>query len=53
MLAVLTPDGLAQLEAAAPTHVDSVRYRMVDLLDPDELEALDRIFTKIRAALDQ
>jgi DNA-binding MarR family transcriptional regulator len=53
MLAVLTPDGLAQLEAAAPTHVDSVRARLVDLLDPAELEALDRIFTKVRAALDR
>ena len=52
MLAVLTPDGLAQLEAAAPTHVDSVRSRIVDLLDDDELEALGRIFEKIRAALD-
>jgi DNA-binding MarR family transcriptional regulator len=53
MLAVLTPDGLAELEAAAPTHVDSVRSRLVDLLDDDELEALDRIFTKVRAALDR
>lgn len=53
MLAVLTPHGLAELEAAAPTHVDSVRARLVDLLDTTELEALDRIFTKVRAALDR
>ena len=53
MLAVLTPHGLAELEAAAPTHVDSVRARLVDLLDTTELEALDRIFTKVRSALDR
>ena len=52
MLAVLTDVGLGQLEAAAPTHVDSVRARIVDLLDRDELEALAAIFGKIRAALD-
>jgi DNA-binding MarR family transcriptional regulator len=53
MLAVLTPKGLAQLEAAAPTHVDSVRAHLIDLLDTDELEALVRIFGKVRAALDR
>jgi DNA-binding MarR family transcriptional regulator len=53
MLAVLTPDGLALLEAAAPTHVDSVRAHLIDLLDTDELEALVRIFGKVRAALDR
>jgi DNA-binding MarR family transcriptional regulator len=52
MLAVLTDRGFAQLEAAAPTHVDSVRSRIVDVLDRDELEALSTIFGKIRAALE-
>jgi len=52
MLAVLTDRGFAQLEAAAPTHVDSVRARIVDVLDRDELEAMATIFGKIRAALD-
>ncbi|MAT07434.1 MAG: MarR family transcriptional regulator [Acidimicrobiaceae bacterium] len=52
MLAALTADGLAMLEAAAPTHVDSVRRRLVDLLDDDELVALGRIFDKVRAGLD-
>jgi DNA-binding MarR family transcriptional regulator len=52
MLAVLTDAGLAQLESAAPTHVDSVRARIVDLLDHEELDALATIFGKIRAALD-
>lgn len=52
MLAVLTDRGFAQLEAAAPTHVDSVRARIVDVLDRDELEALSTIFGKIRTALE-
>ena len=52
MLAALTDEGLAMLESAAPTHVDSVRRHLVDLLDDDELDALARIFGKIRTALD-
>ncbi len=52
MLAVLTQRGLAQLVEAAPVHVDSVRARLVDLLEPAELEALGTIFGKIRVALD-
>ncbi len=52
MLAVLTDRGFAELEAAAPTHVESVRTRMIDVLDRDELEALATIFGKIRAALE-
>jgi hypothetical protein len=52
MLAVLTDRGFARLESAAPTHVDSVRNRLVDLLDRDELEALSTIFGKIRSALE-
>jgi DNA-binding MarR family transcriptional regulator len=52
MLAVLTDRGFAELEAAAPTHVDSVRTRMIDVLDRDELESLATIFGKIRTALE-
>jgi DNA-binding MarR family transcriptional regulator len=52
MLAVLTEAGSAQLAAAAPTHVDSVRRRLVDLLDEEELVTLGRVFDKVRAALD-
>jgi len=51
MLAVLTDRGFAQLEAAAPIHVVSVRARIVDVLDRDELESMSRIFGKLRAAL--
>jgi DNA-binding MarR family transcriptional regulator len=52
MLAVLTDRGFAELAAAAPTHVDSVRTRMIDVLDRGELESLATIFGKIRAALE-
>lgn len=52
MLAVLTEAGRERLELAAPVHVASVRARILDLLDDDELEAMASIFGKIRAGLD-
>ncbi len=52
MLAGVTDAGRAQLAAAAPTHVASVRARMIDVLDADELETIALAFRKIRAALD-
>jgi len=52
MLAVLTEDGFDQLTAAAPTHVDSVRRRLIDLLDTHEIECMTAICGKVRAALD-
>jgi DNA-binding MarR family transcriptional regulator len=52
MLAVLTDAGRARLATAAPVHVASVRARIIDHLDPSDLEALAQIFRKIRAALD-
>ncbi|CAM3897204.1 MarR family winged helix-turn-helix transcriptional regulator [Kibdelosporangium persicum] len=33
--AVLTPPGLQRLRSAYPTHLASVRKRVVDLMDPD------------------
>lgn len=51
MLAQLTPVGMGRLEAAAPTHVESVRQRMIDLLDGDELDAMARAFEKVRRHL--
>ena len=48
--AVLTDDGLAALEAAAPLHLITVRERFVDRLDPDELAVITRVFDKIRKA---
>ncbi len=52
MLAVLTDAGREQLERSAPVHVDSVRRRIIDLLDESDLDAMTRIFGKVRAALD-
>jgi DNA-binding MarR family transcriptional regulator len=39
-LAVLTDEGFAALEAAAPMHVESVRRHLFDLLSPTELAHL-------------
>lgn len=52
MLAVLTDHGRSRLADAAPIHVESVRARMIDHLDADDIEALATIFGKIRTALD-
>jgi DNA-binding MarR family transcriptional regulator len=52
MHAVLTDAGRAKLAAAAPVHVESVRARLIDLLDADDLAAFARAFGKIRAGLD-
>lgn len=40
--AVLTPAGWDTLVAAAPSHVDSVRSRIVDVLTPEEFAALGK-----------
>lgn len=40
MLAVLTDDGMAKLEAAAPTHVGSVRRGLIDHLDAESLQRM-------------
>src|SRR3954471_5897655 len=39
-LAVLTDDGFAALEAAAPVHVDSVRTHLFDQLSPEQVAAM-------------
>jgi len=52
MLAALTPAGIRVLEESAPIHVASVRRRMIDLLDADELEVIATVFQKIRTALE-
>lgn len=40
---VLTPPGLAAIEAAAPDHVSTVRQVFIDRLTPDDLAALRRL----------
>jgi DNA-binding MarR family transcriptional regulator len=39
-LAVLTDEGFAALEAAAPVHVEGVRTHLFDLLTPEQVSAL-------------
>jgi DNA-binding MarR family transcriptional regulator len=39
-LAVLTDDGFAALETAAPTHVEGVRRHLFDLLSPEQVGAM-------------
>ena len=52
MLAALTPKGMRVLEESAPIHVASVRRRMIDLLDDEELQVIATVFQKIRTALE-
>jgi DNA-binding MarR family transcriptional regulator len=48
--AVLTGEGFAALQAAAPLHLITVRENFIDHLDPGELEVVARVFEKIRKA---
>ena len=52
-LAMLTPDGLALLEATAPTHVAGVRRYFVDPLSPTEQRELARSLDVIEDRLAQ
>ena len=45
--AVLTEQGRAALESAAPTHVAGVRQFLVDLVDEDDFEAVGRVFDAV------
>ncbi len=48
--AVLTDDGMAALEAAAPLHLVTVRDSFIDRLDEEELAVITRVFQKVRKA---
>lgn len=47
----LTPEGLAALEGAAPSHVASVRRHMIDRLSPTQLGQLHEISETLLAGL--
>lgn len=49
--AVLTAEGFAALEAAAPVHVESVRSHLFDPLDPEQLRQLRAISERLLAHL--
>lgn len=48
--AVLTPDGFAAIEAAAPQHVADVRRLLIDHLGDEEVPAFAAMFERIAAA---
>jgi hypothetical protein len=48
---VLTEEGFARLEAAAPDHLHGVREHFVDLLDDDERRVIGDVFERIVAKL--
>lgn len=47
VVAKLTEQGVALLERAAPTHVQGVREHLIDLLSPEEQEAMGRAFGRV------
>jgi DNA-binding MarR family transcriptional regulator len=51
-LAVLTDEGFAALEAAAPVHVESVRTHLFDQLSPQQVEAMRDIGETLLRHLD-
>ncbi|MGW0712313.1 MarR family winged helix-turn-helix transcriptional regulator [Streptomyces sp. NPDC002643] len=50
-IAVLTDEGMALLERAAPGHVETVRKAVFDHLRPEQIGQLEEICTGIAAAL--
>ena len=53
MLAVLTDDGMAKLEIAAPTHVAAVRSSLIDHLSGDDIRILGEVLDRARASRDR
>lgn len=51
VFAVLTPEGFARLERAAPDHLRGVREHFVDLLDDDERRVLGDVFERMAEKL--
>ncbi|NUW33474.1 MarR family transcriptional regulator [Nonomuraea sp. SMC257] len=51
--AVLTDEGFAALAAAAPGHVEEVRRSLFDVLDPEQIRALDDICATVRSRLER
>lgn len=45
--AVLTEEGMARLEDAAPTHVEGVRRFLVDLASDEDFAAMGRVFNAV------
>ena len=52
VIAVLTASGLTLLKMAAPHHVASVRAALVDVVSPDDFEALGRAMKAVAEVAD-
>lgn len=50
-LAVMTDEGFAAIEAAAPGHVEAVRRHVFDVLTPDQVRQLHEISAAIATGL--
>jgi DNA-binding MarR family transcriptional regulator len=50
-IAVLTDEGMAALERAAPGHVETVRSTLFDRLTPAQVGQLEEIFTSVARGL--
>jgi len=50
---VITPQGRAAIEQAAPGHVKTVRRLVFDALSPEDLDAFATIIEKALAQLDK
>ncbi|HYH24606.1 MAG TPA: MarR family transcriptional regulator [Blastococcus sp.] len=51
-LAVLTDEGFAALESAAPIHVEGVRRELFDQLSPEQVEAMRNVGETLLGHLD-
>ncbi len=45
--AVLTDEGRSLIDAAAPDHVKQVRFHLVDLLDAQEIDVMQRVYDRL------
>ncbi|GGU94213.1 MarR family winged helix-turn-helix transcriptional regulator [Actinomadura sp. LOL_016] len=52
VFANLTDEGLAALERAARDHVETVREYFIDVIEPEDLEAVGRAFTAVLKRLE-
>jgi DNA-binding MarR family transcriptional regulator len=50
-LAVLTDEGMAAVERAAPGHVETVRAALFDHLTPEQVRQVEEIFTTVAGVL--
>lgn len=50
VMALLTPAGYQRLQEASHTHVHGVRRHLVDVADPDDFQALGRVFDAVKAS---